>query len=61
MREKGEILGDGLEAVRSETVLTQSDLKLTLLTLEALVDLRDILNAKNEQIASAQATILDNL
>ena len=41
MREKGEILADGLEAVRKETVLTQSDLKLTLLTLEVLVDIRD--------------------
>lgn len=61
MRSRAEILTDGLEAVKEETVLTQSDLKLSLLTLEALVDIRDILNTKTEQIVAAQATILDNL
>lgn len=45
MRERSEILGDGFEAVKEETVLTQSDLKLTLLTIEALVDIRDSISA----------------
>jgi len=42
MRDRSEILADGLEAVKAETVPTQSDLKLTLLILEVLVDFRDI-------------------
>lgn len=45
MRDRSEILGDGLEAVKKETVLTQSDLRLTLLLVEVLVDIRDTLYA----------------
>jgi len=61
MRQKGEILGDGLEAVRAETVLTQSDLKLTLLTLEALVDIRDELNEMNNILGTVDKMILREL
>lgn len=51
MRHRAEILAEGLEAVKSETVLTQSDLKLHLLTIEALVDIRDILETgRNHKI-----------
>ena len=51
MRSRAEILGDGLEAQKAETVLTQSDLRLPLLILEALVDIRDILETgRNHKI-----------
>lgn len=58
MRERGEIVGDGLEAVKSATVLTKSDLKLKLLELEALVDIRDVLE---QRLASLDNTILKNI
>lgn len=54
MRERSEILADGLEAVKAETVLTQSDLKLTLLTLEALVDIRDHLSSLTTILGSVE-------
>jgi len=57
MRNRAEILGQGLSVVKQETVPTQSDLKLRLLTLEALVDIRDELNETNNILASIQKTI----
>lgn len=58
MRDRAEILADGLEAVKTETVLTQSDLKLKLLELEALVDIRDILE---QRLISLDNTVLKYL
>jgi len=57
MRTRGEILGDGLEAVRAETVLTQSDLKLTLLVVEAVVDLRDQISTMVNVLISLRESI----
>lgn len=58
MRERGEILGDGLEAVKTETVLTQSDLKLTLLLIEALVDIRDIMQTELKRIDTTETRFI---
>jgi len=61
MREKQQILEDANRDITNERYKADAPLWLQLRQLEVCIDIRDILNAKNEQIASAQATILNNL
>jgi len=60
MRTRGEILDDGLSANEKPTTEARTAYQIDLLTLEVLVDIRDILDRKTEQIAAAQKNILDN-
>lgn len=61
MRHRAQILDDGLRATREPVTEARSAHQVELLKLEVLVDIRDILNSKTEQIAAAQSIILDNL
>jgi len=61
MRDKDDILDNTVRATEEPSTDHQSYIKLTALTIEVLIDIRDILNSKTEQIASDMATILDSL
>jgi len=61
MRTKEEILKDTREDITDKTYSTHASLWVQYRLIEVLIDIRDILKARTEQIADAQATILDNL
>ena len=61
MRTKEEILKDLREDIHDQDHKENAPLWHTYRLIEVLIDIRDTLNTKTEQIASAQATILDNL
>ncbi|MBA7496291.1 hypothetical protein ES702_06890 [subsurface metagenome] len=61
MRDRAEILFDGMRKTDKNVMIPEFGDKLELLKLEVLIDIRDVLNTKTERIAAAQKNILDNL